>query len=196
VVAMYGSVRTREVKNGRQHDSQVELLSNDQRPIEKIDIPSWCLALSESEYQACSPAHCSAGVTIALDGRPMSMNVGILGGNVFLICSSFLKRREKRVSGFSTRCIGDIVMATTRLGSTSRLFRKQRGRVSRSNTVPGAAKSGDVVVAEHWCSSRSRLGSRITTATVPALPGNRSSDGPETRARRPIENRSSSRTPR
>ena len=64
------------------------------------------------------------------------------GTSVFLICSSFLKRREKPVSGCSTRCIGDIVVATTRLGSTSRPFRKQRGRVSRSNTVPGAAKSG------------------------------------------------------
>jgi hypothetical protein len=25
-------------------------------PIEKVDIPSWCFALHESEYQACSPA--------------------------------------------------------------------------------------------------------------------------------------------
>jgi len=25
-------------------------------PIEKADIPSWCFALPESEYQGCSPA--------------------------------------------------------------------------------------------------------------------------------------------
>ena len=38
-------------------------------PIEKIDIPEWCFSLSEAEYQACSPAHCSAGVTIAPDAK-------------------------------------------------------------------------------------------------------------------------------
>jgi len=32
-------------------------------PIEKVDIPSWCLTLPEAEYQACSPAHFSAGAT-------------------------------------------------------------------------------------------------------------------------------------
>ncbi|MGA8025672.1 MAG: hypothetical protein WB992_00905 [Bryobacteraceae bacterium] len=34
----------------------------------------------------------------------------------------------------------DIVVATTRPGSTSRPFRKQGGRGSRSNTAPGAVK--------------------------------------------------------
>jgi hypothetical protein len=29
-------------------------------PIEKIDIPSWCFNLSETEYQGCSPAHIAA----------------------------------------------------------------------------------------------------------------------------------------
>ena len=53
-------------------------------PIEKVDIPSWCFALSESEYQACSPAHCSAGATIAPDGRRMSINVEILGGSLMV----------------------------------------------------------------------------------------------------------------
>ena len=38
-------------------------------PIEKVDIPSWCFTLPESEYQACSPAHYSAGSTTAPDGR-------------------------------------------------------------------------------------------------------------------------------
>lgn len=50
-------------------------------PIEKIDIPAWCFSLSEAEYQSCSPAHCSVGVTTALDGRRMSINVEILGGS-------------------------------------------------------------------------------------------------------------------
>ena len=50
-------------------------------PIEKIDIPEWCFSLPEAEYQSCSPAHCSAGVTTAPDGRRMSINVEILGGS-------------------------------------------------------------------------------------------------------------------
>jgi hypothetical protein len=40
-------------------------------PIHKVDIPCRCLTLPESEYQACSPAHCSAGATAAPDGRRM-----------------------------------------------------------------------------------------------------------------------------
>jgi hypothetical protein len=50
-------------------------------PIEKIDVPSWCFSLPEAEYQACSPAHCSAGVTTAPDGKRMSINVEVLGGS-------------------------------------------------------------------------------------------------------------------
>ena len=50
-------------------------------PIEKVDIPSWCFGLSESEYQSCSPAHVSAGATMAPDGRRMSINVEVLGGS-------------------------------------------------------------------------------------------------------------------
>ena len=50
-------------------------------PIEKVDIPTWCFSLSESEYQSCSPAHCSAGATTSPDGRRMSINVEILGGS-------------------------------------------------------------------------------------------------------------------
>jgi hypothetical protein len=50
-------------------------------PIENIDIPTWCFSLPEAEYQACSPAHCSAGVTTAPDGRRMSINVEVLGGS-------------------------------------------------------------------------------------------------------------------
>jgi len=50
-------------------------------PIEKVDITAWCFGLSESEYQSCSPAHVSAGVTTAPDGRRMSINVEVLGGS-------------------------------------------------------------------------------------------------------------------
>src|ERR1700676_723629 len=49
--------------------------------IEKVDIPAWCFGLSDSEYQSCSPAHVSAGVTTGPDGRRMSINVEVLGGN-------------------------------------------------------------------------------------------------------------------
>ena len=38
-------------------------------PVEDINIPSLCFILPESEYQACSSAHCSAGTTTAPDGR-------------------------------------------------------------------------------------------------------------------------------
>jgi hypothetical protein len=50
-------------------------------PIDRVDIPAWCFTLPESEYQSCSPAHCSAGVTTAPDGRRMSINVEVLGGS-------------------------------------------------------------------------------------------------------------------
>jgi hypothetical protein len=50
-------------------------------PIEEIDIPTWCFSLPEAEYQACSPAHFSAGVTTTPDGRRMSINVEVLGGS-------------------------------------------------------------------------------------------------------------------
>ena len=53
-------------------------------PIEKVDIPSWCFTLPESEYQSCSPAHCSAGATTSPDGRRMSINVEILGGSLIV----------------------------------------------------------------------------------------------------------------
>jgi len=53
-------------------------------PIEKVDIPSWCLTLPESEDQSCSPAHCSVGATTASDGRRMSINVEILGGGLMV----------------------------------------------------------------------------------------------------------------
>ena len=53
-------------------------------PLDKVDIAEWCFTLPESEYQACSPAHCSAGATTAPDGRRMSINVEILGGSMMV----------------------------------------------------------------------------------------------------------------
>jgi len=53
-------------------------------PIEKVDIPAWCFELSEAEYQWCSPAHYSAAVTRAPDGRRMSINVEVIGGSMMV----------------------------------------------------------------------------------------------------------------
>lgn len=53
-------------------------------PIEQVNIPAWCFTLPESEYQACSPAHCAAGVTVAPDGRRMSINVETIGGSLMV----------------------------------------------------------------------------------------------------------------
>lgn len=53
-------------------------------PIEKVDIPSWCFTLPESEYQACSPAHFSAGTTTAPDGQRMAINVEVIGGSLMV----------------------------------------------------------------------------------------------------------------
>ena len=44
-------------------------------PIENVDTPSWCFTLPESEYQFCSPVHCSTGATTTPDSRRMSINV-------------------------------------------------------------------------------------------------------------------------
>ena len=53
-------------------------------PIAQVDIPAWCFALPDQEYQACSPAHCAAGATTTTDGRRMSINVEVIGGSVIV----------------------------------------------------------------------------------------------------------------
>ena len=53
-------------------------------PIEKVDIPDWCFSLPDSEYQACSPAHCAAGATTTSDGRRVSINVENIGGSMIV----------------------------------------------------------------------------------------------------------------
>ena len=53
-------------------------------PFEKIDLPAWAFDLSEAEYQSCSPAHVAVGKTIGPDGRRMSINVEVIGGNAMV----------------------------------------------------------------------------------------------------------------
>ncbi|MDR3435596.1 hypothetical protein [Telmatospirillum sp.] len=49
-------------------------------PIENIDISDWLFNLPEAEYQRCCPPdHIAAGVTNTDDGRPMSINVEMIG---------------------------------------------------------------------------------------------------------------------
>lgn len=49
-------------------------------PIEKIDIAEWLFSLPEAEYQrCCTPDHIAAGATTMDDGRPMSINVEMIG---------------------------------------------------------------------------------------------------------------------
>lgn len=52
--------------------------------IEQVDLPAWCFSMSEAEYQSCSPAHVSAGVTTSQDGRRMSINVEVIGGSLMV----------------------------------------------------------------------------------------------------------------
>jgi hypothetical protein len=49
-------------------------------PVEKVDIPGWLFSLPEAEYQRCCPPdHVAAGSTTTDDGRPMSINVEMIG---------------------------------------------------------------------------------------------------------------------
>ncbi|HTK11408.1 MAG TPA: hypothetical protein VL485_29830 [Ktedonobacteraceae bacterium] len=49
-------------------------------PIENVDIAKWLFTLSEAEYQRCCPPdHIAAGYTTTDDGRPMSINVEMIG---------------------------------------------------------------------------------------------------------------------
>src|SRR6187402_194461 len=50
-------------------------------PIGRINLPEWAFNLPEAEYQSCSPAHISAGKTVGVDGRRMSINVEVIGGS-------------------------------------------------------------------------------------------------------------------
>jgi hypothetical protein len=63
-------------------DSSFTAIINAQ--LDRTDIPTWCFSLPEREYQACSPAHVSAGFTTAPDGKRMSINAEIIGGSLMV----------------------------------------------------------------------------------------------------------------
>jgi hypothetical protein len=49
-------------------------------PIEAVDIAEWLFNFPEAEYQRCCPPdHVAAGTTTTDDGRPMSINVEMIG---------------------------------------------------------------------------------------------------------------------
>ncbi|MEU8936088.1 hypothetical protein AB0D30_40145 [Streptomyces sp. NPDC048409] len=49
-------------------------------PLEAVDIGDWLLNLPDKEYQRCAPPdHKAAGYSTAEDGKPMSINVEMIG---------------------------------------------------------------------------------------------------------------------
>jgi hypothetical protein len=60
--------------------SQAVFTATIDAPIEKIDIYEWLRTLPDKEYQRCAPPdHKAAGYTVTDDGRPMSINVEMIG---------------------------------------------------------------------------------------------------------------------
>ncbi|HXX95530.1 MAG TPA: hypothetical protein VEL11_00220 [Candidatus Bathyarchaeia archaeon] len=53
-------------------------------PLEKLNIVDWLFNLPDAEYQRCSHAHIGAGTTTTDDGRPMSINVEIIGDTLMV----------------------------------------------------------------------------------------------------------------
>lgn len=54
-------------------------------PIEKVDIADWLFNLPEAEYQRCCPPdHISAGTTSTDDGKPMSINIEMIGKTLMI----------------------------------------------------------------------------------------------------------------
>jgi len=54
-------------------------------PVECVDIADWLLHLPDAEYQRCAPPdHIAAGTTTTDDGRPMSINVEVIGGSLMV----------------------------------------------------------------------------------------------------------------
>jgi hypothetical protein len=49
-------------------------------PIENVDIAAWLFRLTEGEFRRCCPPdHISCGTTLAEDGKPMVINVEMVG---------------------------------------------------------------------------------------------------------------------
>lgn len=54
-------------------------------PIDRVDIAEWLLHLPDAEYQRCAPPdHIAVGTTTTDDGRPMSINVEVIGGTLMV----------------------------------------------------------------------------------------------------------------
>jgi hypothetical protein len=54
-------------------------------PVERVDIAAWLAGLSEAEYcRCCAPDHISCGVTTREDGKPMSINVEMIGKTLMI----------------------------------------------------------------------------------------------------------------
>jgi hypothetical protein len=52
-------------------------------PIAEVNLADWLLNLPDAEYQRCAPPdHLAAGSTTTDDGRPMSINVEVVGGTL------------------------------------------------------------------------------------------------------------------
>ena len=52
-------------------------------PIDRVDIAAWLRTLPDKEYQRCAPPdHKAAGYTVTDDGRPMSINVEMIGSGL------------------------------------------------------------------------------------------------------------------
>ena len=49
-------------------------------PVEKVDLATWLFGLSENEYRRCCPPdHISCGSTVTDEGKPMLLNVEMIG---------------------------------------------------------------------------------------------------------------------
>jgi hypothetical protein len=49
-------------------------------PVEKVDLSTWLFKLSEGEYRRCCPPdHISCGTTLTDDGKPLVLNVEMIG---------------------------------------------------------------------------------------------------------------------
>jgi hypothetical protein len=54
-------------------------------PIERVDIADWLRHLTNAEYRRCCPrAHIAAGRTSTDDGRPISINVELIGKDLVI----------------------------------------------------------------------------------------------------------------
>jgi hypothetical protein len=54
-------------------------------PIDRVDLADWLFNITSEEYQrCCPPAHIAAGATTTDDGRPVSINVEMIGESLMI----------------------------------------------------------------------------------------------------------------